>query len=201
MMMMMEVREKMNATTQREKTVLQYASELRCLWVNLDHYDTLLLQNPTNVLLRKQYLECKLVACFLKGLNQQFEGRRAAMRHLPSLLSLVKAVASMEQEEIRQKVMTGILECTASVVHIGDDRHRWNKRRPHLLSAQHFSSRCSLLGFLFHTPFSFPVGSIFFLNSVRVFMNRENLKLVAQTKRGRLKSKDFLLLCFESFCV
>jgi uncharacterized membrane protein len=39
MMMMMEVEEKIDAITQGEKSVHQYAPELRSLWVDLDHYD------------------------------------------------------------------------------------------------------------------------------------------------------------------
>jgi hypothetical protein len=65
------------------------------------------LQNSTDVLLGRQYLERWRVVRFLKGLNPQFEARRAAMCHLPSLPSLDEAIASMEQKEIRQKVMMG----------------------------------------------------------------------------------------------
>ncbi|XP_020275173.1 uncharacterized protein LOC109849718 [Asparagus officinalis] len=131
-MMMMEVEEKIDATTQGEKTVHQYAAELRHLWADLDHYDPLSLQNPADVLLGRQYLERRRVARFLKGLNSKFEGRRAAMCHLSSLPSLDEAIASMEQEEIRQKVMTGETSPvvrSALVVpdaHIRDDRECYN---------------------------------------------------------------------------
>jgi Retrotransposon gag protein len=133
-MMMMEVEEKIDATTQGEKSVHQYAAELRSLWADLDHYDRLVLQNPTNILSGRQYLERRQVAHFLKGLNVRFKVRRAAMCHLPSLPLLDEAIASMEQEEIRQKVMTGettpvvrspwwsrlhLLEKTWSVITVG----------------------------------------------------------------------------------
>jgi Retrotransposon gag protein len=117
--MMMEVEEKIDATTQEEKSVHQYAAELRSLWANLDHYDPLILPNPTDILSGRQYLERRRVARFLKGLNVLFETRTAAMCHLPSLPSLDEAIASMEQEEIRQKVMTGEatpVVCSALVV-------------------------------------------------------------------------------------
>ena len=131
-MMMMEVEEKIDATTQGEKTVHQYAAELRHLWADLDHYDPLSLQNPTDVLLGRQYLERRRVARFLKGLNPKFEGRRATMCHMSSLPSLDEAIASMEQEEIRQKVMTD--ETSPAVrsalvvpdAHIRDDRECYN---------------------------------------------------------------------------
>jgi Zinc knuckle len=118
-MMMMEVEEKIDATTQGEKLMHQYAAELRSLWVDWDHYDPLVLQNPTDILSGRQYLERRRVAHFLKGLNVRFEVRRAAMCHLPSLPSLDETIASMQQEEIRQKVMTGEatpVVCSALVV-------------------------------------------------------------------------------------
>ncbi|XP_078154755.1 uncharacterized protein LOC144550642 [Carex rostrata] len=138
-MMMMEVKEKIDATTQGEKTVHQYAAELRHLWADLDHYDPLSLQTPTDVLLGRQYLERRRVARFLKGLNPKFEGRRAAMYHMSSLPSLDEAIASMEQEEIRQKVMTG--EASPAVrsalvvpdAYIRDDRECYNcEKKGHL---------------------------------------------------------------------
>ncbi|XP_078166327.1 uncharacterized protein LOC144560982 [Carex rostrata] len=131
-MMMMEVEEKIDATTQGEKKVHQYAAELHHLWADLDHYDPLSLQTSTDVLLGRQYLERRRVARFLKGLNPKFEGRMAAMYHMSSLPSLDEAIASMEQEEIRQKVMTG--EASPAVrsalvvpgAHIRDDRECYN---------------------------------------------------------------------------
>jgi hypothetical protein len=92
-MMMIEVEEKIDVTTQREKSSHLYAAGLCSLWADLDHYDRLCLHNHINVLLR--------------GLNPRFEMRRAVMCYLPSLSSLDDAIALMEQEEIRQKVMTG----------------------------------------------------------------------------------------------
>jgi Retrotransposon gag protein len=56
-MMKMEVEEKIDAITQGEKSVHQYAAELRSLWADLDHYDSLVLQNPTDILSGRQYLE------------------------------------------------------------------------------------------------------------------------------------------------
>lgn len=146
-MMIMEVEEKIDATTQGEKTVLQYAAELRLLWVDLDHYDPLSLQDPVDVLLGKQYLERRQVVRFLKGLNSQFEARSTAMCHLPSLPSLDEAVASMEQEKIRQKVMkeeTSPVVRSALVVpstSISDNRECYNCEKKGHLSYNCYQSR------------------------------------------------------------
>jgi hypothetical protein len=42
-MTMIKVKEKIDAITQGERSVHQYAVELRNLWANLDHYDLLYL--------------------------------------------------------------------------------------------------------------------------------------------------------------
>lgn len=75
------------------------------MWADLDKYDPLSIKCTDDVVLGKKYLERRRVIQFLKGLNPQFENRRAAMCHLASLPSLDQAVAAMDQEEIRQKVM------------------------------------------------------------------------------------------------
>src|SRR3954471_11346447 len=102
----METEEKIDATVQAEKTVQQYAAELKRLWADLDHYSPLSLECPADVLKGKKYLEQRRIFRFLKGLNSQFEHRRAFMCHLTALPPLDEVIAAMEEEEIRQKVMT-----------------------------------------------------------------------------------------------
>jgi hypothetical protein len=53
----------------------------------------------------KKWIEDKRVMKFLKGLNLAFEGRRAALMHLPQLPTLEEAIAAMAQEETRLKQM------------------------------------------------------------------------------------------------
>src|SRR3954463_2631783 len=102
----METEEKIDATVQGEKTVQQYASELKHLWADLDHYSPLSLECPADILKGKQYLEQRRTFRFLKGLNSQFEQRRSVMCHMSALPPLDEVIASMEEEEIRQKVMS-----------------------------------------------------------------------------------------------
>ena len=44
---------------------------------------------------------------FLKGLNQPFGGRRAALLHQPTLPSLEEAIAAMSLEEVRLNLEKG----------------------------------------------------------------------------------------------
>jgi len=53
----------------------------------------------------KKWMEKKRVLQFLRGLNPEFEGRRASMFHQSSLPSLEEAIAAMAQEETRLNVM------------------------------------------------------------------------------------------------
>src|SRR5436190_18545136 len=101
----METEEKIDAIVQGKKTVQQYASELKRLWADLDHYSPLSLECPADILKGKRYLEQRRTFRFLKGLNPQFESRRSVMCHMSSLPPLDEVIAAMEEEEIRQKVM------------------------------------------------------------------------------------------------
>ncbi|XP_037478121.1 uncharacterized protein LOC119355422 [Triticum dicoccoides] len=53
----------------------------------------------------KKWIERRRVIQFLKGLNSEFEGRRATMFHQPTLPTLEEAIAAIAQEEVRLKVM------------------------------------------------------------------------------------------------
>jgi hypothetical protein len=47
------------------------------------------------------------VTKFLKGLNREFEGRRAALLHQTTTPSLKEAIAAMSREEVRLKMTKG----------------------------------------------------------------------------------------------
>src|SRR3954469_3973011 len=50
----METEKKIDATIQGEKTVQQYASELKRLWADLDHYSPLSLKHLADILIGKK---------------------------------------------------------------------------------------------------------------------------------------------------
>ena len=87
-MMMMEIQGKADAVKQEGKTVEQYASELQYLWGELDHYAPLRMETPNDATAVKKWVEDRRVTQFLKGLNPEFENRRAAICHQDSLPSL-----------------------------------------------------------------------------------------------------------------
>jgi hypothetical protein len=52
----------------------------------------------------KKWIEKRRVLQFLRGLNSDFEDRRAAMFYQPTLPSLEEAISAIAQEEMRQKL-------------------------------------------------------------------------------------------------
>ena len=70
-----------------------------------------MIQNPIElphlecVVWVKKWIEKRRVVQFLRGLNPEFEGRRATMFHQSNLPTLQEAIAAISQEESRLKVM------------------------------------------------------------------------------------------------
>src|SRR3954470_10998781 len=128
-----ETEEKIDTLSQGEKTVQQYAAELKHLWTDLDHYGPLTLDGSANILEGKKYLEQRRIFKFLKGLNPQFEQRRANMCHLPKFPSLDEVIATMEQEEIRLKVLAvgeSTVNCSALAVPNNNSCHNSSRGSP-----------------------------------------------------------------------
>ncbi|XP_047090985.1 uncharacterized protein LOC124702855 [Lolium rigidum] len=83
---------------------MEYVAELQHLWADLDHYDPLELHHADCIAATRKWIERRRVMKFLKGLNSEFEGRRAALYHQPSLPTLEDAIAAIAQEEVRLKL-------------------------------------------------------------------------------------------------
>lgn len=80
-------------------------AELQHLWADADHYDPIELPYSECVAWVKKWIEKRRVPQFLRGLNSEYEGRRAAMFHKSTLPSFQEAIAAMSQEESRLKLM------------------------------------------------------------------------------------------------
>lgn len=62
---------------------------------------------------------------FLKGLNKEFEDRRAAMFYQATLPTMEEAISAMVQEEMRLKLMRGT-NPTRSAYTVADNRECYN---------------------------------------------------------------------------
>lgn len=104
-MLMVETEDRLHNIKQGERSVAEYVQELQCLWADVDHYDPIELPHSECVVWAKKWVEKRRVLQFLRGLNLEFEGRRASMFHQSTLPSLQEAIAVISQEESRLKVM------------------------------------------------------------------------------------------------
>jgi hypothetical protein len=106
-MLLAETEDRIYHLKQGELSLMEYVAELKRLWADLDHYEPIDLPHPDCVAWVKKYVEKRRVLHFLRGLNPEFETRRASMFHQSNLPSLEDAIAAMAQEESRLKVMKG----------------------------------------------------------------------------------------------
>jgi len=104
-MLMAEIEDRLHDLKQGERSVMDYVAELKRLWTDLDHYDPIDIPDPQYVPKIKKWIERRRVFQFLRGLNPEFEGRRATMFHQDTLPTLEEAIAAITREEVRLKVM------------------------------------------------------------------------------------------------
>ena len=102
-MLVSQLKDKVHDLIQGEKSVMTYVGELKHLWADLDHLDPLVLAHSECVVAAKNWIEGRRVLKFLKGLDKNFENRRASLMHQTQLPSLEAAIAAITQEETRLK--------------------------------------------------------------------------------------------------
>ena len=102
-MLISQIEDTIHDLKQDDKTLMTYVGELKYAWADLDHLAPLVLSHSECVAAAKKWIEDRRVLKFLKGLHRSFEGRRAALMHLPQLPTLEEAIAAMGQEETRLK--------------------------------------------------------------------------------------------------
>jgi len=117
-MLLADTDDKIHYLKQGERTLMDYVAELKRLWADLDHYDPIELPHSESVAWVKKWVEKKMVLQFLRGLNPEFEGRRAALFHQANLPSLEEAIAAMAQEETRLKVTKGNTLNSSSLAYV-----------------------------------------------------------------------------------
>ena len=106
-MLLAETEDRISTMKQGELPLMDYVAALKRLWADVDHFDPIELPHTECVVWIKKWVEKRRVLQFLRGLNSEFEGRRASMFHQSSLPSLEEAIAAMAQEETRLKLMKG----------------------------------------------------------------------------------------------
>ncbi|XP_063945111.1 uncharacterized protein LOC135151238 [Daucus carota subsp. sativus] len=144
MMIVMDIQDKIDAMKQGEKNIAEYSTELKRLWSELDYYDPLTITHSESATIANTWVERRRVIHLMKGLNPEFETRRAMICHQSPLPRLEDVIAALSQEESRMKVMTtggnsSAPVRSAMVAPVIDDRECYNCGRK-----GHISWNCTL---------------------------------------------------------
>jgi hypothetical protein len=103
-MLACKIQKELQDLTQGEKTVVDYVSELKRLWSDLEFYDPIGLECGKCIEKYHKWIERRHVRDFLNRLNQNFEPRRAALYGSGKLPSLEQAISAIISEETRLKL-------------------------------------------------------------------------------------------------
>jgi bacterioferritin-associated ferredoxin len=103
-MLACRIQKELQDLSQGEKTVVEYVSELKRLWSDLEFYDPIGMDCGKCVEKYRSWVERRQVRDFLNGLNAKFEPRRAALYGTGKLPSLEQAISAIVSEETRLKL-------------------------------------------------------------------------------------------------
>jgi hypothetical protein len=73
------IQKELQALNQGEKSAVEYVSELKKLWSDLDYYDPVELECPKCIEKFNKWTEQRRVRDFLNGLHPKYENRRAGL--------------------------------------------------------------------------------------------------------------------------
>ena len=103
-MLACKIQKELQGLSQGEKTVVEYVSELKHMWSDIDYYDPIELECGKCGEVYNKWTEKRRVRDFLYGLNPKFENRRAALYGSGKLPSLEEAISAIISEETRLKL-------------------------------------------------------------------------------------------------
>ncbi|KAK2433017.1 putative mitochondrial protein [Trifolium repens] len=110
-----EVKVKTLAAKQGNRTVTDYANQLKALWMELDHYRVIKTQCSADAATLKKFIEQDRVYDFLVGLNSEFDQVRIQILGKQEVPSFNEVIAIVRSEESRRSLMldTPIIENSA----------------------------------------------------------------------------------------
>lgn len=86
---------------QEQKTVTEYAGEIKKLYRDLEYFRPFKAHDPRDVSLLREWFEPLLVQTFLDGLNSEFKLRSQLIHATPDWPTLDQTIASILEEETR----------------------------------------------------------------------------------------------------
>jgi hypothetical protein len=112
-----DVKVKTVAAKQGNKSVTEYANQLKSLWMEWDHYRVIKTHCAADSAVLKEFIEQDRVYDFLVGLNPEFDQVRIQILGKPQVPSLNEVVAIVRSEESRRNLMldTPSIESSAMI--------------------------------------------------------------------------------------
>ncbi|XP_037437225.1 uncharacterized protein LOC119320042 isoform X2 [Triticum dicoccoides] len=109
-MLACRIQRELQGLSQGDKSVVEYVSELKRLWSDIDYFDPVEMECGKCIEKFNKWTERRRVRDFLNGLHPKFENRRAALYGSGKLPTLEQAISAIISEETRLK-----LEAASSV--------------------------------------------------------------------------------------
>ena len=103
-MLACKIQKELQELCQGDKSVVEYVSELKRLWSDLDYYDPIELECGKCIEKFSKWTEKRRVRDFLNELNPKYENRRAALYGSGNLPNLEQAISAIISEETRLKL-------------------------------------------------------------------------------------------------
>ncbi|BAT85288.1 hypothetical protein VIGAN_04281600 [Vigna angularis var. angularis] len=116
-----DVKVKTVAAKQGNKSITEYANQLKSLWMELDHYRVIKAKCSEDSAILKEYIEQDRVYDFLVGLNPKYDQVRIQILGKEKVPGLNEVVAIIRSEESRRGLMleTSTTESSAMIAEGG----------------------------------------------------------------------------------
>nr|KYP41064.1 Retrovirus-related Pol polyprotein from transposon TNT 1-94 [Cajanus cajan] len=127
-----DVKVKTVAAKQGNRSVTEYANQLKSLWMELDHYRVIKAKCSEDSAILKEYIEQDRVYDFLVGLNPEYDQVRIQILGKEKVPGLNEVVAIIRSEESRRGLMleTSTTESSAMIaeggtIMVANQRKNW----------------------------------------------------------------------------
>ncbi|XP_034693588.1 uncharacterized protein LOC117920265 [Vitis riparia] len=136
-----KVKVKTVAAKQGDKTVTEYANQLKSLWQELDHYKVIKTKCPEDAAILKDFIEQDRVYDFLVGLNPEFDQVRIQILGKQEVPCFNEVVALIRGEESRRCLMLNPQNTDSSAMVAGSGNNSATNMERVLVSSNGRSSQ------------------------------------------------------------
>ena len=96
-----QIKTRISATRQGDRSITEYANILKSLWQELDHYQCLKMMCSEDAALLKRFVEKERIFEFLAGFNVEYDQKQSQVLGRDELPSLNETISMIRAEEGR----------------------------------------------------------------------------------------------------